>query len=393
MSLPNWSAILDAPGPGKPPYKNLSNAVRVLQHDPQWTAARLWYDEFADRVMCAASAAREWRDDDDVALTVYMQETTGLDRLPKAMVRDAVSYVARQRPRHPVRDWLQSLTWDRIDRIDHAFEDGWGVTCDSAQPCEYMRAASKNFFLGLVARVMQPGCKLDTMPVFEGAQGIQKSSALDCLGGSWYAAVDEAVGTKDFLQVLRGKWLIEIAELQAFSRAEHAHVKSMLARRIDTYRPSYGVRSVDLPRQCAFAGTTNREDWSIDDTGDRRFWPIRCGQIALDVVDHGREQWFAEATTCVTQGASWWHMPATTTQVQAERLPEHAWTPLVLDGLVLQTETTMTEVLTRILGIDKANISRTAQNDVGSILRRAGWVSKAVWRNGTAQRRWIAPSS
>jgi putative DNA primase/helicase len=391
MTLPNWSAILDSPGPGKPPYQNLSNAVRVLQHDPQWTAAHLWYDEFADRVMGAFSSPREWRDEDDVALTVYIQETTGLDRVPKTLVRDAVTYVARQRSRHPVRAWLQSLTWDQIDRLELAFEDGWGVQCDPTHPADYVRAASRNFFVSLVARVLQPGSKVDTMPVFEGPEGLQKSAALDCLGGAWYAAIDQSVETKDFLQALRGKWLIEIAELQAFTRADQTHVKSMLSRRIDTYRPSYGSRTIDVPRQCVFAGTANQDDWSRSDTGDRRFWPVPCGPVALDLIADRRDQWFAEALARYTAGATWWQMPGTTTQVQADRLPDHAWTLPILEGLLFQAETTMIDVLTRILGIDKADITRQAELTVGSILRRAGWVNKPARRNGILRRIWIAP--
>jgi len=392
MSLPNWSAILDSPGPGKAPYPSLTNAVRVLDHDPHWSADHLWFDEFTNRIMCAHSTPREWGDTDDIAMTLYMQDTTGLMRITKPIVRDAVEYVSRQRLRHVVRDWLHTLVWDRVNRIDHAFEDGWGAVCDMAHPSDYVRAASKNFFLGLVARVIRPGCKLDTMPVFEGPQGTRKSSALDLLGDPWYATIDEAVGTKDFLQALRGKWVVEIAELNAFTRTESAHVKSMLSRRVDTYRPTYGIRALDIPRQCAFAGTTNREDWSLDDTGDRRFWPIQCSHITLDIIAKSRDQWFAEACTTLQTGASWWDMPASTTQVQADRLPDHAWTPLILDGLAFQTETTMADVLMRILSIDKADITRSAELTAGSILRRAGWHSKAVWRHGTAQRRWLAPS-
>lgn len=388
----NWAAVLDGPGLGKPPYQTISNAVRVLEHDPAWSVSRLWFDEFAGRIMFQNSPLREWRDDDDVALTVYMQDMTGMPKIQKAFVCDAVDLVCRRRGRHAVREYLSSLAWDGIARIDHALEDLWGVDCAEGQPSDYVRAVSRNLLIGLVARVMRPGCKLDTMVVFEGPQGTLKSSALDVLGGEWYAAIDESAATKDFLQVLRGKWVIELCEMNAVSKAESAHVKGILSRRIDTYRASFGRRSADVPRQCVFAGTTNRTDWSTDDTGDRRFWPIRCGVINLEAIAASRDQLFAEALVRLADGATWWQMPALTREVQAERLPDHAWTSLILDGLAGYAETTMAEVLQRILKFSPDKITINAERQVGSILRRSGWVSKPARRNGL-RRVWFAPDS
>lgn len=357
-----------------------------------WSKDRLYFDEFSGRVMVVNSAPREWRDDDDVSLTCYMQDTTGMTRLQKNLVCDAVDLVARRRGRHAVREYLQPLEWDEVPRIYHALEDHWGVECDESQPTDYVRAASGNLFVGLVARVLRPGCKLDTMIVFEGAQGIHKSSALDVLGGAFYAAIDESAATKDFLQATRGKWVVEIAEMNAVTRSEHAHVKGMLSRRIDTYRPSYGRRSVDVPRQCVFAGTTNRDDWHTDDTGGRRFWPIRCGQITPDTLSAIRDQLFAEAVYRLDHGATWWEMPGSSAQVQSDRFAEHAWTSLVLDGIALQSETTMHEILTRILKFDTDQITHQSQLTVGSILRHAGWIGKPTRRNGRIGRVWFSPS-
>lgn len=391
---PVWSNIL-SPGKGKPPHQTLSNAVRVLDHDPLWAANRLWLDEFANRVMvCELNGSRVWRDDDDTALTVYIQETTGMTRIPKAFVRDAVDLVARRRGRHAVREYLSTLKWDGVERIAHAFEDHWGVDCNDGQPSDYIRAASRNFFIGLVARVEHPGCKLDTMVVFEGPQGQFKSSALDRLGGEWYAAIDESAATKDFLQVLQGKWLVELCEMNAVSKAESASVKSMLSRRIDTYRTSYGHRAIDVPRQCVFAGTTNRTDYSIDDTGERRFWPMRCGFIDLDGLSRTRDQLFAEAVAQYRAHASWWEMPASATEVQADRLPDHAWTPLILNGVLGVAEITLAEVLIRLVGFKPENITKPAEMTAGSILRRAGWTCRPVRKPGQPPRRlWYPPVS
>ena len=191
MSSIPWNNLLDCTKNG--PRPNLTNAVRVLHTDPFFAPDTLWYDEFLDTLFVKNSAPRPWRDDDAYRLAVYMQEQAGISTMPDHIVLKAVHLVARQRTKHVVRDWLDMLTWDGIPRIATAFEDYWGAAND-----EYTQAASCNFFIGMVARIYQPGCKLDTMPVFEGPQGIRKSSALAVLGCEWYGITHESVGTKDF---------------------------------------------------------------------------------------------------------------------------------------------------------------------------------------------------
>lgn len=364
--------------------------VKVLQHDPTLGPTRIWHDEFLDKIFYANSLARAWQDEDDYRLTVYLQETVGITTIADHLVSKAVRMVARQRSKHVVRDWLTTLAWDGIERIAHAFEDYWGA---DRQPSEYVRAASANFFIGLVARVMLPGCKLDTMPVFEGAQGIRKSSALDVLGGAWYAVINEAVSTKDFLQSLRGKWLLEISELQSFSRSDVAHVKSMMSTRSDNYRPSYGRSNVEFPRQCAFAGTTNADDWGTDETGLRRFWPITCGEIALDALEAARAQLFAEALHAYRTGQSWWTMPPSALDQQAERQAQHPWTDQVLFWVALKDEVTIADVLTQALKKDLDTLTMADSHAIGRILALQGWKKHVFRRDRRQVKVWKSPQS
>ena len=390
MPPPNWSALLTCNAKGVP-YTNLNNAILFIEHDPELATPTLRYNELSGAIVYATSPTRDWRDDDDVALTARIQDTTGMLRMPKAFVQDAVDLVARRRGFHPIREWLATLTWDGVERLAYAFEEYWGAEVTDQQPSEYLRAASTNFLLSLVNRVLAPGCKVDTMPVFEGPQGIQKTTALEVLGGEWFASIDTSVAEKDFLQALRGKWLVEIAELTAFTKTEWSHVKSMLSRRVDTYRPSYGRRALDVARHCVFAGTTNPGEWAVDDTGNRRFWPITCGVIRLDLLAAARPQLFAEAAQALRTGATHWQMPLTTTAVQATRHPQHVWTQPILDGLLGQTETTMLEVLVRILKLRLEEITVPQQHIAGSILRHAGWINKPARRQGKLMKVWFAP--
>jgi putative DNA primase/helicase len=379
---------LDCNGPHHTPRPTLSNAVKILEKDPIFTGL-VWYDEFLDRIL-TGQPAREWHDADDLNLTVDLQDRLGLSIIAVRTVADAVQQVAHRRPRHVVRDWLTTLVWDGEQRIDYAFEDHWGVECGAPLPCEYVRAASRNFFIGLIARVFKPGCQLDTMVVFEGDQGIKKTSALRVLGGDWYGLSSESVSRKDFFEGLQGKWIVELGELDGFSRAEVTRVKTVISTPVDRYRPSYGRTARDYPRQCVFCGTTNRDDWGNDETGLRRFWPIRCGDINTTTLADARDWLLAEAMVRYREGQSWWDMPISAREVQAARQADDPWLDRIADGLALIRETTMASVLSNVLTLDVRDQTLNTEKRVGRILRLLGWNKRNLRRNGVQGKMWVA---
>lgn len=387
MSDLNWEALLDLTDKNVP-RSTLANAVLVLQHDPEFSPERLYYDEFVDRVLLANSPTRQWRDDDDTRLTVYMQQTVGMLTIPESQVASAVRYVARQRTRHCVRDWLASLQWDGIERIAHAFEDFWGIEPAANQPSEYIRAVSANFFLGMVMRVQQPGCQLDTMPIFEGAQGIGKSRALRALGGAWYMLAAESVTSKDFFQALPGCWLVEIGEMDSFSRAERERTKLVISTPVDRYRPSYGRHTRDFPRQCVFAGTTNHDDYGNDDTGLRRFLPVRCGAIDVEGLTLARPQLFAEACVYAREQRSWWEVPRAV-EAQLDRQDIDVWTDPVLTYLINRDDIAIVEILRDALKIRDADMTRMHALRVGRILRLNGWDKKDARIGHKVVKKWF----
>jgi putative DNA primase/helicase len=390
MSDLNWSALLDLTDK-QIPRSTLANAVLVLQHDPDFGPDRVYYDSFLDRVLTRdGSTLRQWRDDDDTRLTVYMQQQVGMLTIAEAHVASAVRYVARQRTRHCVLEWLDTLTWDGTERIEHALEDYWGVEPAPNQPSEYVRAVSANLFLGMVMRVRQPGCQLDTMPVFEGPQGIGKSRALRVLGGAWYMLAAESVTSKDFFQVLGGCWLVEIGEMDSFSRAERERTKLVISTPTDRYRPSYGRHARDFPRQCIFAGTTNHDDYGTDETGLRRFLPLRCGAIDIPGLAAARPHLFAEAAVYAAEGRCWWDVPRAV-EAQADRQAEDVWTATVLDYLVGKDEVSLADILREALKLRDADMTRAHQLRVGSILKLAKWIKKDARRSGSTRKRWFAP--
>ena len=203
---------------------------------------------------------------------------------------------------HPVRDYLTALVWDGISRLD-----SWLITYLDAEDTPLIRAIGSRWMISAVARIMQPGAKVDHMLILEGPQGGKKSSALKTLAGAeWFTDELAEIGSKDAAQQMRGIWIIEIAELDAISRAEVSRIKAFLTRTTDRYRPPYERYVVEVPRQCVFAGSVNPETYLRDETGNRRFWPVRCGSIDIDALRHDRDQLWAEAVARYRQGAIWW---------------------------------------------------------------------------------------
>jgi hypothetical protein len=214
--------------------------------------------------------------DDDLTRLQEWLQFMGLPRVGREIVGQAVEAFARERRFHPVRDWLNGLQWDGVSRLDRWLFVYFGADAENDAAIEYVSAIGKMFLLAMVARVFRPGCQADYMLVLEGDQGILKSSACRVLAGEWFSdSLPDKIEGKDARQHLRGKWLIEVSELAAFSKTETEALKAFITRREERYRPPYGKHDVIEKRQCLFVGTTNEDTYIKDATGGRRFWPVK----------------------------------------------------------------------------------------------------------------------
>lgn len=350
------------------PLANLSNAVAILENDPS-LKDQFYYDSFLQRVMHAAED-REWSDQDDLRLVIHIQREVGITRMPRELVAQAVLSVAYRNQRHCVRTWLDSLKHDGTARIEQFFAD-----CFGAESNAYAQAVGRNFWLSMVARAYQSGCKVDNMVVLEGAQGIGKSQAMQIIGGDWFAEMHEsATNPKGFAEILQGKLLIEITEMDSFNRAEVNRVKQAISCPSDRFRPSYGHRAQDHKRQCIFVGTTNRDDWNRDETGARRFWPIAChGEVRLDIIRENREQLFAEAAVRHKASEPHWIMPADETKAeQSARYQADPW-QAVIAGIIKGEASVTTAHVAEKLGIMLERRDRATEMRIAASLRHLGW--------------------
>ncbi len=364
----------------KRPFANLANAAVALENDDALSGA-FTRDLMARCTLLsrrlpgedgAEPLPRPVRDCDVARVQRYLQ-TIGLPRMGREAIGDAIELVAEKCARHPLRDWLDSLVWDKRQRLG-----SWLADCLGAEATQYSAGIGRMFLVAMVARTFEPGCKVDYLLVLEGSQGSGKSSACRILGGAYFSdALPDIRGGKDVSIHVRDKWLIEVSELSAIGRAEVETLKSFISREVEIYRPSFGRREVHEKRQCAFIGTTNRSTYLRDETGGRRFWPVSVGKIDLDALARDREQLFAEAVVDYRKGVKWWPERQFEAEVikpeQEARFDDDAWQEPIQVWLSDKQRATITEIAQGALSLEKSAVGKGVQHRIASVLERLGW--------------------
>jgi len=351
QSAYDWTAGLKVGDKGIRPI--LANLVLFLRFHPEWKDV-LAYDEFNARVVIRKrppwgdeAPDTSWTDHHESLMRVWFQHEDINATLGD--VGRAVQTAAKHNCFHPVREYLDTLTWDGTPRID-----SWLSTYLHAADTEYARAVGPRFLISAVARIYQPGCKVDHMPVLEGPQGKLKSETLRTLAvrDGWFTDRLSHVASKDAAQEVAGIWLAEFAEMDALTRATNSAAKSFITRRHDRFRPHYGKHPITLSRQCVFAGTINPVvgGYLKDPTGARRFWPVACqGMIDRDGIERDRDQIWAEARVRYKAGAKWYletpELEALATAEQALRYKSDPWREPIEKWLGERKDVSIPEVL------------------------------------------------
>lgn len=303
----------------------------------------------------------EIADHDYCAIQRHLQRS-GLKTVGWDPVAREVEEYARKNSYHPVRNWLESLEWDRTERLTR-----WLAHTVGAEASEYLAAIGQMFLVAMVARIFEPGCKADYMLILEGEQGEEKSKMCRILGGEWFSDhLPDITSGKDASIHLRGKWLIEIAEMHAFNKAESTQLKTFISRETEKFRPPYGRADVNEPRQNLFIGTTNKEIYLKDETGGRRFWPVKVKTraIQLDWLADNRNQLFAEAVHAYREGCPWWpdrdfereHIQPH----QDARFDADAWEEPIAEFIRTKTDVTILEIAVGALDYGRPKIPTPA---------------------------------
>lgn len=303
----NWLEKLEVDKKGN--FKQTTdNIVQVLSNDPKLKDSIGGVDQFAQKPVKFGDLPWEkfhpsdstWTDTDDACLRYYLEKKYQI--VAKGKTDDAVSFIHKKNTFNPVKDYLSSLEWDGVPRLDTLFSDYLG-----AEDNEYTRAVARKAFTAAVARIYRPGCKMDYMPVLVGQQGIGKSHMLSIMGGEWFSDSITTISGKEGYEALHGSWIIEWSELSAARKADIEHLKQFISKRDDRYRKAYERRVTDNPRQCVFFGTTNDNEFLRDYTGNRRFWPIgtdkaKAKKVVFEDLPKERDQVWAEAVVRFKEG-------------------------------------------------------------------------------------------
>lgn len=369
---------------------DVNNAKIVLQFDRHWKEV-LAYCNFSYAVIKKKpppfednAETGEWTDEDTARLRCWLAEHYNFS--PRTNdTDDAVLVAAQARRFHPIKDYLSGLVWDGEPRLEDWLADFLGC-----KKTPYTMAVGKKWMIGAVARVMQPGCKMDHVLILEGGQGKGKSTALRILGGDYFSDTHFDLGTKDAYQQMRGIWIYEMAELDAFNKAESTRAKAFFSALEDNYRPSYGRRTIRVPRQVIIAGSTNQEHYLKDVTGNRRYWPVACSVITLDALQKVRDQLWAEALHEYKQHTPWqvlpdeWHLFA---EAQEDRYQDDAWENEIITWLQdveqrNRNQFTTAMIMKGALGMTPDKMRPPEQMRVGLIMKRLGWKKSRRRENG-----------
>ncbi|WP_288531242.1 virulence-associated E family protein [uncultured Secundilactobacillus sp.] len=275
--LPSWQDELKKTAEGGIRVRSLSNIRNIIQHDQNLKGV-LGYDEFADVIVKlrqspeAGLVGQYWGDSDDALVRNYIDDRYDL-LFSKENIADAVIAVAKNTIVNPVKARIETQEWDGKPRAESYFIDYIG-----AEDNHYTRTVTKVWFTGAIARVYHAGVKFEIVPILQGGQGIGKSTAARNLFPDAFNDTLKSMGkSKDDYQQLQGSWILELGELSALSKSDVELTKNFISSPSDTYRNSYGRYATPHPRKCVFIGTTNHEDYLKDATGERRFYPVKCG--------------------------------------------------------------------------------------------------------------------
>jgi hypothetical protein len=323
---------------------------------------------------------------------------------------DALRVRCLDRVFDPVLDYLDSLKWDGVSRLD-----SWLVDYCGAIDTALNRAIGRKMLIAAVRRVREPGCKFDYIIVLEADQGAGKSTLLKILAGEENFSDNEIIGLekREQQEAIQGVWIYEIGELEGMVKSEVTKVKLFASKTVDMARPAYGRSRIDRPRRCIFVATTNDDTYLRDTTGNRRFWPVKIPKgrmIDLAEVTRDRDQLWAEAVAIEATRESLvipealWPDATAAQQARMELDPwEDALAPRLasletkskasMDGcFVVAADTngnaewrvSTDYLLTQLLGLPKERQNNNHTKRLASIMRGLGWLrSETSIRIGT----------
>lgn len=392
--------LLTTENAGRKTYNRcVENVFRILERHPDY-AGRFRFDDWTQRA--EIKTKHGWREVDDTDYTPIQRNISAMyapfRTVSKEMVIDAINDACRSHSFDRAVNFIRKEEWDKTPRLDSWLSKAYGAPED-----EYHKAVGANFFKGMAKRIIQPGCKFDTVIILEGKQGCGKSTSLSIIGGDWHLETTLRADSKDFFMQFRGKLIVEFSEGETMSRTETKNMKAMISTQTDTYRAPYGRTMKDVPRRCVFAMSTNQDEYLKDESGNRRFFPVEVKQMVdVDWLRANRQQLFAEALYRVeTMKESVYEYPEDSEYHQEEKMVRSAFedtiddwlvNPIGMNGLemnLIESGITIMDVWRFALYGDKAKIRKAEEMQVSLALRHLGFEKRKVQIDGIRKWRWF----
>ena len=365
------------------------NVARILANDPNWDGV-LAYNESARCPMFlddppfhpdyagTKKGPRLLEDKDYSRITYWLQEAWDLT-VRSDEVYTAIENITECNSVDPLRQYLQSVQWDGRSRVSSWLRDYLDGYAMVHKDHKYVDMIGKWWLISAVARALEPGCKADHVLVLEGPEGIGKSTAFKILAGPWLMDSALNIHNKDSYINIRGKWIVEIPEMDSIIRSESSASKSFFTSSSDTYRAPYGRGSINVPRSCVFGGSVNHNDYIRDSSGGRRYWPVQCRKVDKEGLIQDRDQLWAEALHLYRQGERWWpdgDEHAFLRLEQEARQTDDPWEEAIADWIEGRQYVTPKDILGDALQIETSKQKRSDLIRVGVTMQKLGWHRK-----------------
>jgi predicted P-loop ATPase len=392
------------------PKPSLANAVRAILA----LGIAVSYDRFHHRILIsykgeASTICEGLLTDDTVSAIRSLINNTYLIDCGEANTLAAIKEIASGNAYDPVLDMLDDCQgmWDGKKRLDT-----WVIDYLGCEDTPLNRAIGRLVLIAACRRAREPGCKFDNIVVLEGAEGINKSTAIQILAGHKNFSDQSIIGAndKEVQEQLDGVWMHENADLAGMKRADVDHVKAFASRQVDRARPAYGRFREDRPRRSIEWGTTNNNEYLLSPTGNRRFWPLETGKIDIEALKGDREQLLGEAATYEADGESIMLDPSLwndAREAQEERRAKDPWEDILERKLNLGMMPTgfihtsggsevvaSADILTIVLEIPAAQQTSAHGHRLASAMKHVGWnrnKSGRVSINGKPVRGYVRP--
>ncbi|NRN27889.1 VapE domain-containing protein [Photorhabdus heterorhabditis] len=376
----------------------IDNVAKAVAR-PDFCGLQIRFDQFRDEIMFTHSGAEQWQtfSDADYSRLRITLEQRSFKPVGRELIRDVVLLTADENPFDSAVTWLNSLKWDGVPRVEHFYNTHFGT-----EDSQYTRAVSLYMWTALAGRVMNPGCKADMVPILVGAQGCGKSTGVAALSPDPEFFTEVALGEKedDLARKMRGRLVGEIGELRGLHTKELEAIKAFISRTHENWIPKYREFATQFPRRLVFIGTTNQDEFLADDTGNRRWLPVRVKNVDVAAIREDRLQLWAEARELFNRsGVAFQTAECLATEVHEQHMIKDVWLETVTRWLDEPDAITgekprgrefllASDVLREALNFDVTRIGKREEMRVGNVLADCGYKRVRRTVNGKQIRVW-----